>query len=196
MDASISGTAHWGDQKNFLKHLARGFPVSATGSRAAIISFASSTQHSIKFKDSADQTAFLTGVSGLTQLPDAGSAGNTRIDMALHLAQTDMFTAANGGRSDKPDLLIVILEGEQSVIAQNTGNNKQIGEQIRAKGIKMFVVGIGANVQASSLKDIAGGTYNYIHAADWNELTNEEFIGKCLDMACRALTDDTLVTLP
>ena len=114
-----------------------------------------------------------------------GSAGNTRIDMALHLAQTDMFTAANGGRSDKPDLLIVILEGEQSVIAQNTGNNKQIGEQIRAKGIKMFVVGIGANVQASSLKDIAGGTYNYIHAADWNELTNEEFIGKCLDMACR-----------
>ena len=63
--------------------------------------------------------------------------GGTRIDKALRQAQSQFFTASNGGRQNVPRTIILLTDGDSG------GNPAAVAKEIRASGISIIAVGIG-----------------------------------------------------
>ncbi|XP_066915372.1 collagen alpha-6(VI) chain-like [Clytia hemisphaerica] len=93
LDSSGSLRNDYDKEKNFLKALAATFGVSEDGARAGVVTFSYDTEHSIKLNDHYDLFSFSDAVD---KIPLMGHT--TRIDKALRLTQSQMFSIANGGR--------------------------------------------------------------------------------------------------
>ena len=93
VDSSGSLKREYHKEKEFVKSLAESFGIGLSTTRAGIITFSYYAELSVKLSqyDSVDE--FKGAVDGL---PMMGST--TRIDKALKLAQTSLFTTANGAR--------------------------------------------------------------------------------------------------
>lgn len=200
MDSSSSVTNKWDEEKTFVKHLIRGLPVAANKNKVAVIKYASTVQHSIKFNEADTQAEVFTAIDILPYIDEsANPSPNTRMDSGLHTAQLEGFTAPNGARTAEADVhkvVILFAEGESTQIQSVSGDPVEIAGQLRAMGVKVFAVGVGTNIQAATLQSISGGAHNYIRAVDWTELENEEFIGKTLDLICSFITHEVDVVLP
>ena len=92
MDASGSmGSAHYRKQKNFVKSIVSQLRLSSPASRAAVLVFSDSATLPISLTSfsSMDGRAFESAVDALPF-----DKGRTRIDKALRLATTNLFTDA------------------------------------------------------------------------------------------------------
>ena len=82
--------------------------ISSHGTRIGIIPYHSEAQVAVKFADVAHQTpdAMTKLIKGIPY-----TSGMTRTDVAIELANNQLFTDAGGQRSDKPNVLIVMTDG-------------------------------------------------------------------------------------
>jgi len=108
----------------------------------------------------------------------------TRIDRALRLTQSEMFTEENGARPDVPNLLILLTDGTQSV-DRNTEDPGDIAAELRQAGINMIVVGIGPGTNETELNHMAGGADNAFSAASFADLATEDFLMKLQAKTCQ-----------
>ena len=180
LDSSGSLRKEYGKEKDFLKVLAGTFGISSNGSRAGVITFSYYTEHSIKMNDHQDLSSFNAAVD---KIPLMGST--TRIDKALRLTQTEMFSLPNGGRPGVPKVLILLTDGSQTqyVGAEEPG---EIADELRKDGINILVVGIGQGINRTELVHIAGGDANAYSAASFDELIGGDFVSKIKDDSCKA----------
>ena len=70
---------------------------------------------------------------------------------ALSYARTNMFTTANGDRSNVVNVLVVLTDGRSNNAADTT-NQAQTN---RNQGIRIFSVGIGGNIPVTELNAMA-----------------------------------------
>ena len=82
----------------------------------------------------------------------------TRIDLALWLADTELFTISNGARTCAKKLLILLTDGTQSS-ASKSEDPSTIADELRQTGVELIVIGIGSHVMVS----IALYTYYFSH---------------------------------
>merc|ERR1712142_85877 len=94
LDSSGSIANDYQNEKDFLKSVTAIFGVSKDESRAGVVTFCHSVEHSIKLKDHTDSASFNAAVDAI---PLMGSV--TRIDKALRLTQNELFTMENGARA-------------------------------------------------------------------------------------------------
>merc|ERR1712168_1452028 len=85
-------------------------------------------------------------------IPLMGST--TRIDKAFRLTQQEMFTDANGARANVPKILILLTDGSQTADA-DAEDPGDIADELRAVGISLIVVGIGAGTNQTELNHMA-----------------------------------------
>ena len=165
-------------EKDFLKALAGTFGVSENGSRASVITFSHNSEHSIMFKDHTDLASFNTAVD---DIPLMGFT--TRIDRALRLTQSEMFTTASGARTNTPKILILLTDGSQTQ-GDDAEDPGDIAEELRQAGINVIVIGIGAGTDFKELAHMAGGADNTFSATSFDELVGGDFIKKLKEKTC------------
>ena len=109
MDRSGSvGEKNFEKAKEFVISLVHKLQISSHGTRIGIIPYHSEAQVAVKFADVAHQTpdAMTKLIKGIPY-----TSGMTRTDVAIELANNQLFTDAGGQRSDKPNVLIVMTDG-------------------------------------------------------------------------------------
>ena len=179
VDSSGSLRREYGKEKDFVKTLASHFNISPNGSRAGVITFSWHAEHSVKLKDHTDAGSFLNAVDGL---PLFGHT--TRIDKALRMAKSDMFTAESGARAGVPKLIILLTDGSQTKDADAVDPGI-IADEIRRMGIKLTVIGIGDRVDGKELLHMAGDASNVYRAKSFDQLTSSSFIESVSKSSCQ-----------
>ena len=178
LDSSGSLRDDYDKEKNFLKALAATFGVSEQGARAGVVTFSFNTEHSIKLNDHYDLFSFSDAVD---KIPLMGHT--TRIDRALRLTQSEMFSIANGGRPGVSKVVIVLTDGSQTpdAGAEDPGN---VAEELRSMGYKVLAVGIGSGVNSTELAYITGNKENVYSASSFDELISQDFLEKVNKGGC------------
>ena len=178
LDSSGSLRNDYDKEKDFLKALAATFGVSEQGARAGVVTFSYDTEHSIKLNDHYDLFSFSDAVD---KIPLMGHT--TRIDKALRLTQSQMFSIANGGRPGVSKVVIVLTDGSQTqdAGAEDPGN---VAEELRSMGYKVLAVGIGSGVNSTELAHITGNKANVYSAATFDELISQDFLGTVNKAGC------------
>ncbi|CAH3172036.1 unnamed protein product [Porites lobata] len=170
MDRSGSvGSQNFDQAKDFVISLVHKLQISSHGTRIGIIPYHSSAQVSVRFSDVQHQTP-----DAMTKLIQAikYTSGNTRTDIAIELANSQLFSSAGGMRSDKPNVLIVMTDGKT-----NHGSKayKIVLEPLKKKNVRMIAVGIGSGIDDDELEEIADGKReNAIHVDAFNQLLSNE----------------------
>lgn len=161
-----------------MKRIAAYFGISSQGYRAGVITFSFSPEHSIKLNDHFTLKSFNKAVDDITHM-----GYTTRIDRALRLAQKNMFSEENGGRTGKNKVLVLLTDGTQT---QDPGNEKpgDVADELRDLGISIFTVGIGAGVQKQELLKISGGHDQSFTVSSFKELLNEKLVEKLGKVVC------------
>jgi len=150
--------------KKFMKKIAESFGVSRLGSRASVITFSYNAVHNIKFNDHYDVPSFN---KALDTLPLIDST--TRIDLALRLAQKEMFEASNGAQSNMKKVLILLSDGAQTK-RRGAEDPALIAEELRQAGVNILVVAIGGVINPRNLVRIAGHPSRVFYGKSFNEL--------------------------
>lgn len=189
LDSSGSITNFYQKEKDFLKAVTAAFGVSADDSRAGVVTFSATVEHSIKLKDYTDLNSFNAAVDAI---PLMGSY--TRIDKALRLTQAEMFLEANGARAGLTKILILLTDGSQTA-TNDAEDPAAIAAELRNAGINLIVVGMGAGVNPAELEKIAGGKDNMLSATSFKDLLNADFVKNVQSKACVSKYQNLLLSI-
>ena len=145
------------------------FTITSSATRIGVITYSNVAEHSIKLKDHTDMDSFHDAVHDISLMNRW-----TRIDLALRLAQKEMFITANGGRSNVPDILILLTDGAQTKMV-GAEDPAIIAEELRNSGVTIIAIGMGTAVDMKELTLIAGGTNLLFTASTFTELNSDGF---------------------
>jgi Mg-chelatase subunit ChlD len=138
MDSSGSmTTSDFLKQKRFIQHLTRKFSISNRGAHVGVIAYSTRASIAISLKRHRRWPSFARAVG---RIPFA--RGDTRIDLALAKAQV-IFRATHGGRSGLPKVLIVLTDGQQSMVQGEEPQLDRLVLPLRKQGVKVYAIGIG-----------------------------------------------------
>jgi len=120
------------------------------------------------------------GVAVKAAIDALSSGGFTNLKEGIEIA-----TAELGGANDRPaipDYMVIITDGQpnrpEGVDAEAVA--KAAADAAKAAGIKIFVVGVGDQVDPAYLKTIASGDDHYFTASDYTTLETElENLAQC-----------------
>ncbi|XP_066915349.1 uncharacterized protein [Clytia hemisphaerica] len=179
LDSSGSLKDDYGKEKSFLKALAATFGVSEQGARAGVVTFSFDAEHSVKLNDHYDLASFNDAVDNIPLM-----GYTTRIDKALRLTQSQMFSIANGGRPGVSKVVVLLTDGSQT---QDAGaeNPAVVAEELRSQGYKVLAVGIGDGIKAVELQGIAGSIDNIYISSSFDELIQPQFLKTVTDASCK-----------
>ena len=92
----------------------------------------------------------------------------TRIDKALRLADTELYSELNGHRAGVAKILVILTDGSQTpdADAEDPGN---ITDEMRTRGYTIIVVGIGPGTDPRELNHMAGGAGRSFRASSFDE---------------------------
>ena len=181
LDSSGSVRDDYPKLKGFLKSLAAAFQLNDDGPIAGVVTFSAEAELSIKLNDHSmhNVTSFNEAVDSI---PYMGSF--TRLDKALELARTDLFSVANGDRPGVPNVLIALVDGAQTDVP-GARDPVSIAQEIRNDGINPFFVGIGPEITRTFLLDLAGNNESYIFSAPtFDDLNEESFVNAVIQRTC------------
>lgn len=162
-----------------MKEVARSFDVRQGGSQVGVVTFSHIAELSIKLNEHKDLKSFNDAVDDIKII-----GSYTRTDLALRTAEEQMFTQKNGTRSGIPKVLIVLVDGSQTKRA-DFEDPADVAEEMRQKGIKIIVVGMGKQVKEKDLRKIAGKKSNLFIAKSFSDLLKKDFVKKVQKKACK-----------
>ena len=161
-----------------MKSCASKFGVSKTGSHVSVIDFSVYAYLAIRLRDYTDILSFNNAVD---TIPLIGYM--TRIDLALMVAKTEMFSFENGGRNNVTQVLVLMTDGSQTA-ADDAVDPLSIAQDLRDLGIHLIAVGIGDEINETELTNIAGGSGNVFTADSFDDLTGSKVAEHLVNVAC------------
>ncbi|XP_031572994.1 collagen alpha-6(VI) chain-like [Actinia tenebrosa] len=96
--------------------------------------------------------------------------GFTFIDRALITADQQVFTAAAGMRRNVPKMAFVITDGTQTRDRDAITPLATASARLKAKGIRVYAMGIGTRVSNKELNDVATSPKYVYRASDFKQL--------------------------
>ena len=179
VDSSASiDNQEYQDQKSSVKNLIECLHQSGDGFQTGLIQFSADAELIYKLNDA--ESIVNTTIDNMGRTPST-----TRIDKALRLAQSQLFTGPNGDRQFAPNILYIAVDGSQTK-AQGWENPNDIADEIRAAGTDIVVVGIGNEISLFELEQLAGGRKDRVFEFDDFDdfMTNRAFIKQLVALAC------------
>ena len=123
-------------ETDFVKEIAGYFRISPEWSHTSIIVYSEQATLIKRFNESGTLKDFEMIVD---KLPFKG--GKARLDEAMYMAASTMFTAENGVRTfEVPKILIVLNDGAEIAVSQTS---KDIASMLRKSEVQVVVVGVG-----------------------------------------------------
>ena len=153
-------------QKDFVKALASSFDPTAASHQLALISYSGDAQAEVSFKDKNDYKDFEKAIDRVPH-----SKGRTRLDKALELASSQLFTASGGTRPSKRKVMIILTDGRQSKDYDNVPLTVAV-RPLRELGVRIFAVAIGDEVDLSELNQMTDSKDDVIPVSDFDDLAN------------------------
>ena len=89
----------------------------------------------------------------------------THIDAGLRLALAELESPRHTGRNIS--VMILLTDGIQT---GTPGEERRAAAQVRAAGVRLYTIGLGADVDAPTLREMAGDTARYHFAPDSADL--------------------------
>lgn len=169
MDSSGSiARSNFQKEKTFVKEVASTFKMGPDQSQIAVISYSDDAQIDIKFGEYSNVNDFNRAVDNVRH-----QRQRTRIDKALHLAATSLFTPRGGARPDVSKVIIILTDGKQTV----TSDSKPLDEAVRPlqeKNVTIFAVGVGRAIDIAELLLLVGDhPDNLFRAQNFDELAKD-----------------------
>ena len=153
-------------QKDFVKVLASSFDPILAEHQLGLIAYSSDSQLEVSFQDKADRKEFELAVDRIphTKL-------RTRLDKALELASSRLFTASGGTRSGKRKIMIILTDGRQSQ-DPDTVPLKDAVLPLRQLGVRIYTVAIGDEVDLKELYQVTERNEDVFPVSDFDDLAN------------------------
>jgi len=95
--------------KSFLSSLVTGLDIDSGKTRVGLVTFSSNVGEVFNLNDYSTVAAVQAAIAALTY-----STGGTRTDRALEYVRTTMLTAAAGDRSNVPNVVVVLTDGQSN----------------------------------------------------------------------------------
>ena len=153
-------------QKDFIKVLASSFDPILAEHQLGLISYSSDAQVEVSFQEKADRKQFEQAVDLIPH-----TKGRTRLDKALELASSRLFTASGGTRSGKRKIMIVLTDGRQSQ-DPDTVPLKDAVLPLRQLGVRIYAVAIGDEVDLKELHQVSERNEDVFPVSDFDDLAN------------------------
>ena len=99
---------------------------------------------------------------------------------AIWLLLTDSYTDTNGGRKNVPDVAVILTDNRPSErhLHIYKGIKRKATHRLREKGIKVYAVGVGNDIDTDELLQITGTERHYFHAGNCQELISEASVSR------------------
>ncbi|CAH3037506.1 unnamed protein product [Porites evermanni] len=177
VDSSGSiGRRKWPLVLDFLKKVISEFNVGPDGTHVAVVAYSTNPKLEFSFNVvSGDQITAEEYGKRIDRI--RFQRGFTYIDKALKLANEQVFVTSAGMRPDVPkvymptfaSIAIVITDGAQTTTGGYTPLN-EASQGIKDKGVAVYSLGIGKNVDLVQLRQIASSDSNVFRSAGFDEL--------------------------
>ena len=176
VDSSQSIRNDYDKEKLFVERIVSKFNISEAGTHAGVIVFSAKdfVNVAIKFNDHLSSTSFK---KALDNLPYHGYT--TRLDLALRLAHTDLFTLKSGARPNVRKVLFLITDGRQYPRVDKRGTNLDPAVEaapLHLDGVEIFAVGVGKKVHLAELEAITRSKDRVYTVNNFEELLSEKVI--------------------
>ena len=139
-------------QKSAVIMLARRFRLSRQETHVAVIVYGSNATVEIHLNDHTDLESFTNAMGKIRYI-----GGDTRIDLALSMASSSVFTPSGGARDGKSKVLIIIADGNQTSAPDALPLTEAVAP-LKSSGVKIISIGIGNEVDEHELMAISEAT--------------------------------------
>ena len=153
-------------QKDFIKVLASSFDPILAEHNLGLISYSSDAQMEVSFQDKADRKEFEKAVDLIPH-----TKGRTRLDKALKVASSRLFTASGGTRSEKRKIMVVLTDGRQSQDPDTVPLQEAV-LPLRQLGVRIYTVAIGDEVDLKELYQVTERNEDVFPVSDFDDLAN------------------------
>jgi uncharacterized protein YegL len=171
-------------QKAAVIMLARSFGLSKFGTHVSVIVFGSEASLAIKLQDHTDLESFTSAVRNIKY-----QGGHTRIDRALALAASMVFTPSGGARDGMPWMLIIMADGQQTSAPDAIPLEYAVAP-LASIGVNVVSIGIGYEVDVYELLAISESRDNIYHVTSFDTLFDTiTEVGQSLCLRASKFTD-------
>jgi len=156
------GSANFKKAQDFVVKMIRHFEYASTESRYGVIAYNSGASVIVKFNNHAVQNP-LALENLVYGIPYTG--GGTRTDVAITLANTNLYSSSGGYLNNRPNVLFVFTDGKT-----NHGSKpyRTVLSPLLSKKVKVIAIGIGSGVNNDELLQIANyQSHNVFHVKDF-----------------------------
>ncbi|CAB4031099.1 Hypothetical predicted protein, partial [Paramuricea clavata] len=151
-------------EKSAVIMLARSFGLSRLGTHVSVIVFGSQASITINLNDHTDLESFASAVRNIKY-----QGGHTRIDLALALASSVVFTPSGGARDGMPKMFIIMADGQQTS-APDAIPLKEAVAPLASSGVQVISIGIGYEVDEYELMAISESRDNIYYVKSFDTL--------------------------
>lgn len=146
--------------------LASAFDPTLSKHQLGLISYSSDAQMEVSFQEKADPKEF---EEALDRVPH--TKGRTRLDKALKLASSQLFTASGGARSGQRKVMIILTDGRQSQDPDTVPLQEAV-RPLRQLGVRIYTVAIGDEVDLKELYQVTERNEDVFPVSDFADLAN------------------------
>eukprot|EP00795_Rhopilema_esculentum_P016249 gene16249-7628_t len=185
LDSSSSlGTDNFKKTKDFVKLVANAFDVSPANTHVSVATYGQSLQTEFDFTRYTNKKDLFDAIDAIPYR----SERFTYIDEALLAADRNVFTAANNARTDAFRAVLLLTDGQQSTKprGEKTYNLAALAKKLRDRGIRVYVMGVGAEVDRLQLRMMVDVDHHLFLKEDFESLNAriEEELVELNDLGC------------
>lgn len=183
LDSSGSVEDYYDKERDFVGQIAKRFRISKEGTHAGVVVFSSYgyTNVAINFTRHLTTSSFNEAVNGLEH-----HGFTTRIDRALEVAHTDLFTEKGNTRPNVKKLLFLITDGVQAPAVEN---GKRLdpslqAEKLHRNDVQIYAVGVGNKINLTELEGITKDPEKVFLVSDFEKLISTAFVKNVSKQLC------------
>lgn len=170
MDASNSiGEVDFQKERDFVHSLASAFTFGRNETAAAVITYSDIATLNIPLGHHFSAERFKQAVERIPY-----TLGRTRIDKALKLASTDIFSDRGGTRPGLPKLMVILTDGVQTPDPDAIPLSEAV-IPLQNKGVTIFAVGVGSKINHNELRSMVQRDDDVFTATDFDDLLNKAY---------------------
>lgn len=162
LDSSGSeGSVNFQKQLHFVKSFVEKFEIGPSNMQVSVVSFSTIVMENFDLKRYQSKYELLAAIDTIPYL-----SGTTHTDEAIIFAVQHSFSAVSGDRTQAPNVIIVLTDGQSSSPSQTM----HAAYQAHSAGITTFAIGIRTSDYIGELKYIASDPQNVFQASNFNAL--------------------------
>lgn len=170
MDASNSiGREDFQKQKDFVNSLAAAFTIGYQETAAGVITYSDEARLVIPLGTHYTIESFQNSVNNIPY-----TLGRTRIDKALQLANTDLFSIRGRARFDVPHIMVILTDGVQTPDPGAIPLYEAV-RPLQQKGVVVLAVGVGSRVDLDELRQMVRYDSDLFSATDFDNLLQKAY---------------------